>query len=163
MKQIPALLTTVLLMVSACNNLEEANYQAADSLTQFKNDTGGAWRDLFRYNPKPRTPQQASTRYCYQFSGDVVCYDNPQPQVTSRLVGVQGAEGQRMIVYQSADTPVYGMGEPAPLFPQPAGPIPSASGAAASSGGDIVQSKDLPAPAAPAAPFASSTAEKKTP
>lgn len=146
------------LALAACSNLEEANYTASTSLNNFKNDTGSAWKDLFTYNSKPRTPQPSSTRYCYQFASDIVCYDNPQPDITSRLVGVQGGEGARMIVYQPAAATGYTQAPSAAMFPEPARPLntgePFAPASAPAGGvvnGKTIQAKELPAPTAPAA------------
>ncbi len=144
-------------LLVACSNLEEANHAATTSLNNFKNDTGGAWRDLFSYNAKPRTPQPASTRYCYQFASDIVCYDSPQPQLTARLVGVQGGEGARMIVYQQSDVS-YGTAAPAIIAPESvSSPMPTGAPfgqPTAPVGGNIIQSKDLPAPTAAPVPAA---------
>lgn len=154
MKPYHSIFALALLILQACNNLEEANYQATQSLNAFKDDTGSAWKDLFTYKPKSRAPQAAATRYCYQFMSDIVCYDSPQPQLTARLVGVQGSEGQRMIVYQTPQMQAYQTAEPAPLFPEPLTETSQVSSVQASpfapsgTSGKTVQSKDLPPPAA---------------
>lgn len=106
-----------LLLITACSNVAESNKAAAQSLTRWKNDTGKAWTNLFNYNPDPQTPKLASTRYCYQFASDVVCYDNPQPQLTSRIVGVQGGEGPRMVVHQPPQPSRFKQASAQPLFP----------------------------------------------
>lgn len=106
-----------LLLIAACSNVAESNKAAAQSLTRWKNDTGKAWTNLFSYNPEPQTPKLASTRYCYQFASDVVCYDNPQPHLTSRIVGVQGGEGPRMVVHQPPRPSRFYQSSAQPLFP----------------------------------------------
>lgn len=136
------------LLMQACGRLEETNYQAATSLNTWKNDTGRAWEELLTYHPKSRALQAAATRYCYQFSSDIVCYDAPQPQLTAPLVGVQGSEGPRMVVYQSMQAPAYQTAEPQPLFEEPQAtvtqPVPFGT---AKSPAKTVESKELPPPA----------------
>lgn len=133
------------LLMQACGRLEEANYQAATSFNTWKNDTGRAWGDLFTYSPRSRAPQAAATRYCYQFASDIVCYDAPQPQLTAPLVGVQGSEGPRMVVYQSMQAPSYQTAEPQPLFEGP--PQAAVTQPAPFSTAKTVESKELPPPA----------------
>ncbi len=157
MKQRNTLLLTLLVVLSACTNLAETNKAVAQSASRWKNDTGKAWSGLFTYNPEPQTPKLASTRYCYQFSSDIVCYDSPQPNLTSRIVGVQGSEGPRMVMYQPSSAPEYTQAEAAPLFPSDvnlpnptpetanAAPFATSSGTATS--GKIIQSQDIPPPA----------------
>ncbi len=140
------------LLLGACTPIAETNDAVAQSLTSFKNDTGGAWKNLFTYNPKPKTPQPAATRYCYQFSGDIVCYDSPQPHTTAKLVGVQGSEGPRMIVYQTNNDMALGYDATAPAVSAPVPsqlPMDTGQPFTASSGavnGKVIQSQDIPPP-----------------
>ncbi|MBA4274863.1 MAG: hypothetical protein C0436_04340 [Alphaproteobacteria bacterium] len=147
----------MMLLLTACSQVAEGNKAAAQSLTRWKNDTGKTWSNLFTYNPAPTEPKPASTRYCYQYASDIVCYDNPQPQLTAKLVGVQGGEGPRMIVHQAAPDAGYSQVTAAPMFPSDVtasmdtAPIAMQAPSNVLNGKDI-QSRDLPAPFAKKTP-----------
>jgi hypothetical protein len=83
--------------VTACNNFAEAQRNAADSSKQVVYETKSKWRDLFTYTPPAATPMP-QTRYCYRTQSDTVCYDSPQPDMTSKLVGYQ--DGANISAYQ---------------------------------------------------------------
>lgn len=157
MKTIHVFPSMVMLLLTACSQVAEGNKAAAQSLTRWKNDTGKTWSNLFTYNPAPTEPKPASTRYCYQYASDIVCYDNPQPHLTAKLVGVQGGEGPRMIVHQAAPDAVYNPVSAAPMFPSDiAAPMDTAPPVAPTStnivNGKDIQSRDLPAPFAKKTP-----------
>ena len=162
MTQRHTFITLCLLALAACTNAAETSNATAESLNAWKNDTGNAWSQLFTYNPKPRTPQPASTRYCYQFASDIVCYDNPQPHLTAKLVGVQGGEGPRIIVYQTPQPAGYMQSTPAPLFPSDpvvaapmdiSQPVMPPTGATLGTvNGKTIQARDIPAPFAKKTP-----------
>jgi len=99
-----------LLLLAACTPAAEGVQNASQQLGEAKDDINVTMRELFTYKPRPRTPQPSSERYCYQFASDIVCYDAPQPQLRSKLVGVQGSEGARIISQPAPAemvTPVY--------------------------------------------------------
>jgi hypothetical protein len=98
-------LIIALLLTASCTRIANSSREAAGSLNRFKNDTDEAWAGLFTYNPPNRIPQPSSTRFCYKFSSDIVCYDNPQPQLTSPLIGVQGEEGARAVLHAAPQYP----------------------------------------------------------
>ena len=107
-------LLLAIFIISSCTRIATASHEASQSLNRFKNDTDEAWGGLFTYNPPNLTPQPASTRFCYKFSSDIVCYDNPQPQLTSPLIGVQGEEGARAIMHAAPSYPDASYAIPTP-------------------------------------------------
>ncbi len=84
-------MTMIMLALAACEQAHHESDQAARVATQVKDDTIDAWRGLFTYN-RTKPSQSPQTRYCYQMQSDVVCYDAPQAQLTSKLVGYQDGE-----------------------------------------------------------------------
>lgn len=132
------------LMLGACTPMAEGLQDGSQTIGEAKDDISVTMRNLFTYNPRPRTPQPSSTRYCYRFASDIVCYDTPQPQITSPLVGVQGAEGARVITHAAPYQPRTAYVTPAYSQPMPGAPL-DISGPVASSGpGSQIQSQNLP-------------------
>lgn len=86
---IGALAALALMTLTACEPVADSGAKAADASKQVIYDTKRKWSDLFTYKPKNTTPQLPQARYCYQFQTDVVCYDSPQPHMTSKLIGYQ--------------------------------------------------------------------------
>ena len=84
--------TVALLAVSACTPSAESAQQAGVTTRTAMQDNQSAWRGLFEYHPKDRRPLLPQTRYCYQTQADIVCYDSPQPNLTSRLNGYQDGQ-----------------------------------------------------------------------
>ena len=93
------ILSSALLALAACTPAAEGVQHSAQSLGEARDDIADSFTELFTYNPKPKTPLLSTTRYCYKFASDVVCYDQPQPYMTSRIMGVQGGEGARIVSY----------------------------------------------------------------
>lgn len=83
------LFTAMMLCVAACDSASHGSNRAADATQRAFHDTSEKWKGLFSYNPQKVPPQAAQTRYCYGTQTDIVCYDSPQPNMTSRLSGYQ--------------------------------------------------------------------------
>jgi hypothetical protein len=135
-------LMTALLMSAGCTPLVEGTKKSANSLKKAGDETAATWRRLLYYDPPPTDPQPADTRYCYRYSSDIVCYDTPQPHLTSKIVGVQGPEGVRSVRYSEAAIPISTTYS-APVAPVNTVPAP----------GDV-NSKDIGAPISTAPPLA---------
>lgn len=97
-----AWLSLLMIALAGCTPLVEGAKHSAKTLEQARDETAASWTQLFIYNPKPDVPQAPSTRFCYQFQTDIVCYDAPQPQLTAKLVGAQNAQGSMVIEQTSA-------------------------------------------------------------
>ncbi len=117
----PIITSLVLLMVmvatGGCDKLTDSS-RAVQSVT--KNaflDTKSSWRDFFTYHPElpDALPQ---TRYCYQMQSDVVCYDEQQRQLTSKLVGYQDGDNISWVQPGGGSLGASG-GEPVSLRPLP--------------------------------------------
>ncbi len=81
-----------LLALSACTPSAESAQQAGVTTRSAMQDNQTAWRGLFNYSPKDRRPLLPQTRYCYQTQADIVCYDNPQPNMTAKMTGYQDGQ-----------------------------------------------------------------------
>lgn len=145
-------LISLMCLISACTPMAEGAQKTAQGLGEARDDVADSFRELFTYNPKPKTPQPSSTRYCYKFASDIVCYDTPQESLTAKLIGVQGPEGARVIAqpapYEaavSAYTPVYA----APVESLPGAPLDTSGPVGASNSSAQIQSRDLGAASAP--------------
>ncbi len=103
-----------MIAIAGCTPLVEGAKHSANTLTQARDETAASWTQLFTYNPKPDVPQAPSTRFCYQFQTDIVCYDAPQPQLTAKLVGAQNAQGYMVIQQTSAYDYNAGLSAPVP-------------------------------------------------
>ncbi|MBN8543453.1 MAG: hypothetical protein J0M34_04225 [Alphaproteobacteria bacterium] len=78
-------------LLAGCEEAHNSSDTAARVANQVKEDTVGAWREVFTF--RPTKPKQApQTRYCYQMQSDISCYDTPQTHMTSKLVGYQDGE-----------------------------------------------------------------------
>lgn len=82
-------LAAALLGMAGCTPTANSAQQAGVTTRTVMQDTGDAWRNLFLYRPSDKRPVLPQTRYCYQAQSDVVCYDSPQPAMTSKLIGYQ--------------------------------------------------------------------------
>lgn len=132
------------LMLGACTPMAEGVQDSAQTVGEAKDDISVTMRNLFTYNPRPRTPQPASTRYCYRFASDIVCYDTPQPQINSPLVGVQGAEGARVITQPAPSQPMAAYTAPVYAQPMPGAPMDISTPVAGGASGSQIQSQNLP-------------------
>jgi hypothetical protein len=106
-----------LVMTSACDKLADTSRTAQSVSKNAFMDTKASWRDFFTYHPElPDAMPQ--TRYCYQMQSDVVCYDEQQRQLTSKLVGYQ--DGENISWVQPGGGSLGGSGgEPVSLRPMP--------------------------------------------
>lgn len=145
-------LVSLMCLASACTPVAEGAQKTAQGLGEARDDVADSVRELFIYNPKPKTPQPSTTRYCYKFASDIVCYDNPQASLTAKLVGVQGPEGARVIAqpvpYEAAVssyTPVYAV----PVESLPGAPLDTSGPVGSSNSSVQIQSRDLGAAPAP--------------
>jgi hypothetical protein len=81
----------MIVALTACEAAHQESDSTARVVNQVKDDTINAWRDVFTYH-RTKPEQGPQTRYCYQMQSDVVCYDAPQVQLTSKLVGYQDGD-----------------------------------------------------------------------
>lgn len=79
-----------LVLVSACTQVSQSGVRASNLARKSVYDTAEKTKQWMRYNPPPTTPQAPQSGYCYKVVSDVVCYDRPQPHITSKLVAAQG-------------------------------------------------------------------------
>lgn len=81
---------TAVLLLGACaditNNTNRAVYDVRGNIYS----SAAKIQEWVAYTPPPSTPQPAQTRYCYYAMADVICYLEPQPHLSNKLVGVQG-------------------------------------------------------------------------
>jgi hypothetical protein len=84
----PFISLSVLMLLSACDNIVDGQRAAVSSINKSVNESVSLWSDLFTYHP-PVPPQEAQTRYCYRMMSDIVCYDSVQPTLTAKLIGYQ--------------------------------------------------------------------------
>lgn len=117
------LLFILMMGAAGCTPLVEGAKHSAKTLEQARDETAASWTRLLTYNPEPNVPQAPSTRFCYQFQADIVCYDAPQPQLTAKLVGAQNAQGS-MIIQQTSSYD-YSAGSAAPVATVAATSIPA--------------------------------------
>ena len=141
-----ALLIAMIFVVSACTPVAHGTQASAHSAARARDDIALAFNDLFTYNAPERYTPPASERYCYRFASDVVCYDQPQPHMRSKLVGVQGGEGARVIVQAPPASVTAPVASAFPPAPPPGAPLDTARPIAESGSVEAVESRDLPAP-----------------
>ena len=82
------ILATVLVL-AGCDSASHGSNRAADATQRAFHDTTEKWKGLFSYNPQKVPPQAPQSRYCYNIQADIICFDSPQPNMTSKLVGYQ--------------------------------------------------------------------------
>lgn len=116
-----SLLSMIVISATGCTPLVEGAKHTAKTLEQARDETAESWTRLFTYHPTPTVEQPPSTRFCYQFQTDIVCYDAPQPQLTAKLVGAQNAQGSLLI--QQSNAYDYSAGLAAPVTSVAAAPI----------------------------------------
>ncbi len=78
--------------LSACDQMNENVGRASDDVKQAYDGTRLKLSDWFyRRNASyaPERPYQPA-RYCYRVQSDILCYDKPQEELRTRLVGYQG-------------------------------------------------------------------------
>jgi hypothetical protein len=137
------------LLLSACTPAAEGVQNASQTVGETRDDVKATMKELFTYNPRPRTPQPANTRYCYHFASDIVCYNDPQPQLTSKLVGVQGAEGARMISQPAPSDPTMAAYTPVqeiPVQPLPGAPMDTSGPVPATDSSMRIETHNIGAP-----------------
>lgn len=84
-------MTLLMVVLTACEQTHHSSNTAARVANQVKEETVSTWRELFTF--RPTKPLQApQTRYCYKMQSDIVCYDTPQPEINSKLVGYQDGQ-----------------------------------------------------------------------
>ena len=136
----------MLFVASACTPVARGAQDSANSASRARDDIVVAFDNLFTYHAQDKYMQPASERYCYRFASDVVCYDQPQPHMTSKLVGVQGGEGARVIVQAPPASVAAPVASAFPAPPPPGAPLDTARPIAESGSVEAVESRDLPAP-----------------
>lgn len=85
------------LLLAACQPITETTTSAMDATKRSVDTTQAKWKSLFSYK-EPKPAQLPQSRYCYQMSSDVVCYDSPQSGMTAVLRGYQ--DGPAMSGFQ---------------------------------------------------------------
>lgn len=101
MKRITYLAAMV--MLAGCTGIVESTEKAKNSVRGGIYHTAGKVQELTKYDPGPTEPQAPQTGFCYKMASDIVCYSQPQPGMTSKLVGAQ--TGGTMQSYAAA--PVF--------------------------------------------------------
>jgi hypothetical protein len=86
-----------LAVLAACQPIAETSDRAMGAGKRVATDTQRKWNSLFTYTP-PKPDQLPQSRYCYQLSSDVVCYDSPQTGMTAKMTGYQ--DGANISAYQ---------------------------------------------------------------
>lgn len=83
-----SVLPSVLALVSGCTTLVDSAQRATHTLRGEIYHTADKVQEYVSYqdNNIRHAPQ---TAYCYQFLGDIVCYDSPKPYMTNKLFGYQ--------------------------------------------------------------------------
>ncbi len=85
-----AMMVAGMMVLAACTNVVNSSDKATHIARKTAYDTTTKIQSWTRYNPPTTTPQAAQSGYCYKVISDVVCYDRPQPHITSKLVAAQG-------------------------------------------------------------------------
>lgn len=88
----------MVLVLAACTQVSQTSQRASHLARKSVYDTAEKTKQWMRYNPPPTTPQAPQSGYCYKTSSDIVCYDQPQPHITNKLVAVQG-DGSTAMTY----------------------------------------------------------------
>lgn len=104
----------VLSLLVACGPVGEGMRYSATSINKLRTNTQIAYNELKFYRPQADPYPQASLRYCYQFISDIVCYDAPQSDIKSPLVGAQEGVPGRILAGNSITeiSPLYAAAAP---------------------------------------------------
>ncbi len=104
----------VLSLLVACGPVGEGMRYSATSINKLRTNTQIAYNELKFYRPQANPYPQASLRYCYQFISDIVCYDAPQSDIKSPLVGAQEGVPGRILAGNSITeiSPLYAAAAP---------------------------------------------------
>ena len=78
------------LLLGACADITRNSNRAIYDVRGNIYSSAAKVQEWVSYNPPATTPQPAQTRYCYYAMADVICYLEPQPHLSNKLVGVQG-------------------------------------------------------------------------
>jgi hypothetical protein len=90
MKLSTIIMLCVALALSACTGIVESSEKASHGIRSGIYNTAEKVQELTRYNPPPRELQAPQRGYCYKSVSDIVCYNEPQPEITNKMVGYQG-------------------------------------------------------------------------
>lgn len=93
-------------LVSACTDVTQNSQRAMYDIRGNIYSSAAKIQKWVEYNPPSTTPQPAQTRYCYYAMADVICYLEPQPNLSNKLVGVQGQTQSAEYTYQAPTDPV---------------------------------------------------------
>ena len=100
--------------VSACAQVGDGLRYAVHNVNDFRTDAVTAWHDFKNFRTPPEMAPQPQLRYCYEMRSDIVCYDAPQTNTTSPLVGVQeGVPGRQIAGVEPINEGIV-YAEPAP-------------------------------------------------
>ena len=112
----------MLVALTACTQLVETGNKANSAVRKTIYRSADKVQELTAYTPEPTAPQPYQTGYCYKASSDIICYELPQPHLTNKLVGFQGAQAygdmppasasntltdQQIMANQGTATPFY--------------------------------------------------------
>lgn len=81
----------LLILCTSCTQLVETGNKANSAVRKGIYRSADKVQELTRYSPPPTTPQAPQVGYCYNTMSDIVCYEIPQPHISNKLVGFQGA------------------------------------------------------------------------
>lgn len=84
---LPAVLAVLL---GGCADITQNSNRAIYDIRGNIHSSAAKIQEWVAYNPPSSAPQPAQTRYCYYAMADVICYLEPQPHLSNKLVGVQG-------------------------------------------------------------------------
>lgn len=76
--------------LAGCTQLAQTGEKGTHLVRKTAYDTSNKLQSWTRYTPPLTTPQAPQSGYCYKTSSDVVCYENPQPHISNKLVAAQG-------------------------------------------------------------------------
>lgn len=79
-------------LLAACTGMVESTEKAKNGLRAGIYNSAEKVQEMTRYNPPSKDPQAPQTGYCYKTASDIVCYDSPQSNLTSKLAGAQVGE-----------------------------------------------------------------------
>ncbi|MCI5049967.1 MAG: hypothetical protein MRY32_06510 [Rickettsiales bacterium] len=89
--------------VAACTPIVENSQKAAYDVRGRLYYTAERFQNWLSYKPEDTSPTPVEPKYCYNAHSDIICYSEPKPYITNKLVGKQG---EVMRLEQSVSAPI---------------------------------------------------------